>query len=92
MTTKVRIEIVQQHMPVEIFIVDADGKERRAYHLDEAGKAIEEYVHSGQSLKVVEAKAILDDPVGCKFCGAMAGACAEYPNCPNGPNASTEAS
>lgn len=22
---------------------------------------------------------------GCKHCGAMAGACADYPNCPNGP-------
>lgn len=25
------------------------------------------------------------DPEGCIYCGAMAGACKDYPNCPNGP-------
>lgn len=84
MTTKVRIELVQKHMPVEVFIVNSDGTERRAYHLCEPGKFIEDYVHSGQSLRIVEAKELLDDPPGCPGCGLMAGCCNKYPNCPGG--------
>jgi len=25
------------------------------------------------------------EPPACKWCGAIAGACGAYPNCPNGP-------
>lgn len=28
----------------------------------------------------------MDDIPACPYCGAMAGACDAYPNCPNGPN------
>lgn len=26
-----------------------------------------------------------EDPPGCPHCGAIAGACSAYPNCPGGP-------
>lgn len=25
------------------------------------------------------------EPEGCVYCGAIAGCCSDYPNCPNGP-------
>ena len=27
-----------------------------------------------------------DDPIGCPACGAMAGCCSKYPNCPGNPD------
>ena len=29
--------------------------------------------------------ALPDDPVGCIACGAIAGCCKDYPNCPGNP-------
>lgn len=58
MTTKVKVELVQDHMPVrvEVFSKTSDGQER-VFHFSElstVGASTEEYVHSGQTLRIRE--------------------------------------
>ncbi len=54
MTTKVKIEIVQKHMPVVVEVLRSDGTVAQTQTLSEIGVAAEEYVHSGQTLRVRE--------------------------------------
>lgn len=54
MTTKVKIEIAQKHMPVIVEVLRSDGTVGQTQTLSEIGQAAEEYVHSGQSLRVRE--------------------------------------
>ena len=54
MTTKVKIEIVQKHMPVMVEVLRSDGTVSYTQTLSEIGSAAAEYVHSGQTLRVRE--------------------------------------
>ena len=54
MTTKVKIELAQKHMPVVVEVVYSDGRVGQTQTLRELGIAAEEYVHSGQTLRVRE--------------------------------------
>lgn len=54
MTTKVKIELAQKHMPVVVEVVYANGRVGQTQTLRELGIAAEEYVHSGQTLRVRE--------------------------------------
>ena len=54
MTTKVKIEIVQKHMPVVIEVLRSDGTVQHTNSLSELGATASEYVHSGQTLRVRE--------------------------------------
>lgn len=54
MTTKVKIEIVQNHMPVVVEVLRSDGTVQYTLKLSHTGSAGEEYVHSGQTLRVRE--------------------------------------
>jgi hypothetical protein len=55
MTTKVKIEIVQKHMPVVVEVLRSDGTVSHTQTLTEVGAgAAVEYVHSGQTLRVRE--------------------------------------
>ena len=54
MTTKVKIELAQKHMPVVVEVLRNDGTVGQTQTLSELGQAAEEYVHSGQMLRVRE--------------------------------------
>ena len=58
MTTRVKIELLQDHMPVRVEVVGttSDGEERMLHfsELSQVGASAEEYVHSGQMLRVRE--------------------------------------
>lgn len=54
MTTKVKIEIVQKNMPVVIETLRSDGTVQHTQTISEIGNVAEEYVHSGQSIRVRE--------------------------------------
>jgi hypothetical protein len=54
MTTKVKIEIVQKHMRVVVDTLRSDGTVQHTQILSEIGNSAEEYVHSGQTLRVRE--------------------------------------
>ncbi len=54
MTTKVKIEIVQKHMPVVVEVLRSDGTVQYTNAISEIGAAVSEYVHSGQTLRVRE--------------------------------------
>lgn len=54
MTTKVKIEITQMHMPVIVETLRSDGTVQHTQTLSELGAGSEEYVHSGQVLRVRE--------------------------------------
>ena len=54
MTTKVKIELAQKHMPVVVEVVYCDGRVGQTQTLRELGITAEEYVHSGQTLRVRE--------------------------------------
>ena len=54
MTTKVKIEIAQQHMPVVVEVLRSDGTVQHTSRLTDCGDAVEEDVHSGQTLRVRE--------------------------------------
>ena len=54
MTTKVKIEIVQKHMPVIVETLRTDGTVQHTQTLSELGVVVEEYVHSSQTLRVRE--------------------------------------
>ena len=53
MTTKVKIEITQKHMPVIVEILREDVV-TQTQTLSQIGEVVEEYVHSGQMLLVRE--------------------------------------
>jgi hypothetical protein len=91
MTTKIKIEMVEKHMPIAIETIGSDGKISAKQYINDAGVSLVDYVHSGQSFIVREATqdearsiriANLGDPDGCPRCGLIAGCCADYPNCP----------
>lgn len=54
MTTKVKIGLAQKHMPVVVEVVRTDGTVRQTQTLSELGQEAQEYVHSGQTLRVRE--------------------------------------
>jgi hypothetical protein len=54
MTTKVKIELLEPHTPVIVEVLRDDGIPRHVCVLREKGSATEEYVHSGQTLRVRE--------------------------------------
>ena len=54
MTTKVKIEVVQKHMPVVVEVLRSDGTVQHTNALSEIGASAAEYVHSGQMLRVRE--------------------------------------
>jgi len=80
MTTKVRIEIVQEHMPVIVEVLRGDGTIQHTSQLALKGNAAEEYVHSGQTLRIREMttaeRHLLEmyDILSCPH-GFMAGPC-----------------
>ena len=54
MTTRVQIEIIQQHIPVAVDVVRSDGTVSMTMTLRQIGQVTQEYVHSGQTLRVRE--------------------------------------
>lgn len=54
MTTKVKVELAQKHMPVIVEVLRSDGTVGQTQTISELGQAAEEYVHSGQTLRVRE--------------------------------------
>ena len=54
MTTKVKVELVQEHMPVCVEVLRSDGTVQHFAVLMEKGNATEDYVHSGQTIRVRE--------------------------------------
>ena len=54
MTTKVKIEIVHANMPVVVETLRGDGTVQRTQVLDATDSDAEEYVYSGQTLRVRE--------------------------------------
>lgn len=54
MTTKVKIELVQEHIPVIVEVMRDDGSIQHTCTLRTKGAATEEYVHSSQTLRVRE--------------------------------------
>lgn len=54
MTTKVKIQIVAVHMPVVVETLRSDGTVQHTQTLSDMSSAAEEYVHSGQTLRVRE--------------------------------------
>lgn len=54
MTTKVKIELIQEHMPVVVEVLDSDGRKRYTQTLRSIGNTAEDYVHSNQTLRVRE--------------------------------------
>lgn len=54
MTTKVKIGLAQKHMPVAVEVLRSDGTVGHTMTLTEIGQEWQEYVHSGQMLRVRE--------------------------------------
>ena len=54
MTTKVKVELAQKHMPVIVEVLRNDGTVGQTQTISELGQSAEEYVHSGQTLRVRE--------------------------------------
>lgn len=54
MTTRVRVTVVQKHMPVLIEVIRSDGRVAHTTKLNDTSSYVEEYVHSGQTLRVRE--------------------------------------
>ena len=54
MTTKVKIWLAQMHMPVVVEVVRSDGTVSQTQTLSELGQEAQEYVHSGQTLRIRE--------------------------------------
>lgn len=54
MTTKVKIELSQEHMPVVVEVLRSDGAIQYTHTLRRVSQAVEDYVHSGQTLRVRE--------------------------------------
>jgi len=54
MTTKVKIGLAQKHMPVVVEVVRTDGTVSQTQTLSELGQEAQDYVHSGQTLRVRE--------------------------------------
>ena len=54
MTTKVKIGLAQKHTPVVVEVVRSDGTVSQTQTLSELGQEAQEYVHSGQTLRIRE--------------------------------------
>lgn len=54
MTTKVRIQVAQKHLPVVVEAVRSDGTIAYTHTLTDLDSYTLEYVHSGQTLRVRE--------------------------------------
>ena len=54
MTTKVKIGLAQKHMRVVVAVVRSDGTVSQTQTLSELGQEAQEYVHSGQTLRIRE--------------------------------------
>ena len=54
MTTRVKIEIEQAHIPVVVEVVGSDGSILYTVSLQAVGSNTSEYIHSGQTLRVRE--------------------------------------
>jgi hypothetical protein len=54
MTTRVRVEIVQENMPVVVEVLDSGLIVSRTHTLKGLGATAEEYVHSDLTLRVRE--------------------------------------
>lgn len=54
MTTRVKIELIQEHIPVIVEVLRDDGVARHVCVLRKKGNSTDEYVHSGQTLRVRE--------------------------------------
>ena len=54
MTTKVKIEVAQKHMPVIVEVLRSDGTIQHTVELEDVGSSTYEHVHSGQTLRVRE--------------------------------------
>ena len=54
MTTKVQIKIVQKHMPIMVEVLRSDGTVSHTQSLSDMASISEEYVHSGQTLRIRE--------------------------------------
>ncbi|MGL5074757.1 MAG: hypothetical protein ACRDBG_02800 [Waterburya sp.] len=54
MTTKVQVKLTGLHNPVKLIVKDSEGNVRHFNVLDSLEASIEEYVHGGQSLEIVE--------------------------------------
>lgn len=54
MTTKVKVELAQKHMPVVVEVLRNDGTIGQTRTISELGQSVEDYVHSGQTLRVRE--------------------------------------
>ena len=54
MTTKVKIGLAQKHIPVVVEVVRSDGTVSQTQTLSELGQEAQEYVHSGQTLRIRE--------------------------------------
>ena len=54
MTTRVKVELDGKHMPVVVEVLRSDGKLAYIQVLRELGDVANEYVHSGQTLRIRE--------------------------------------
>jgi hypothetical protein len=54
MTTRVQVRLVQEHLPVIVEVLREDGSPARRVILEKIGDVVDEYVHSGQTLRVQE--------------------------------------
>ena len=54
MTPKVKIGLAQKHMPVVVEVVRSDATVTQTQTLSELGQEAQEYVHSGQTLRIRE--------------------------------------
>ena len=54
MTTKVQISVVQEHLPVIVDVLRSDGTIQHSFELYGPSASCQEYVHSGQTLRVRE--------------------------------------
>lgn len=54
MTTRVKIQIIQEHMPIVVETLRSDGTIAHHQIIRNKESIAEEYVHSGQTLRVRE--------------------------------------
>ena len=54
MTTKVKIEIVQEHMPIVVDFTDQDGIVMYTDILKNIGSNLSEYIHFGKRIQIRE--------------------------------------
>jgi hypothetical protein len=54
MTTRVKIQIVQKHVPVIVEVLRSDDTVQIETVLHNSAQEVEEYVHSGQTIRIRE--------------------------------------